>query len=329
MPAIFTRNAFSRNVILVSLGLGSLVFFAFSHPILGGSLLLLLVPLFLVTRPTVDTYIKQGNTHYALGHYQQAIAAYDLALQRHPQSALAYCNRGAAYAASGDINLAMESYNQALQLEPNFAQAYAERGILRSAVADHTGAIADCDHALQLNPQYVRAYYGRSAARAYQGDLAGAITDLLQQIQLQPTAAAYYNVGSLSYFLADYATAIAHLTEAIQLEPDFVSAYYSRGNAYYDMGDQEKAWGDFKQAMQLEANGKREQYPDDEHGLYARALAKYRLALRESVFAAIYLRDCLASLERAAQTCRKHQNTPLLQKVVTILQEIQQRRAAS
>ena len=324
-----------RNAIWLLLGLGTVLFVAFPHPIVGAILLLLLMALLLPgsifvdgsTKPgftaswfkpsravTATTHINEGNLRYAAGDYLAAIAAFNRAIQVEPNSAIAYCNRGAVRAVLGERERAIKDFNWAIHIDPGFAQGYAERGIIHADLGNLQNAIEDCDRAIQLQPQYVRAYFGRGAARSYQGDLAGAIADFTEQLNLQPTAATHYNIGVIHCFLNQHTAAIEALTQAINLDARFAAAYYKRGNAHYELGDVEAAQADFQQAALLESQSSVDLFPADEHGYFGRGLARQRLGNQE---------DAIADLQKAAQISQKHQNMAFHQKVMDALKEIQ------
>jgi len=73
-------------------------------------------------------HIQQGNDYSDKGNYDQAIAAYDKAIQRNPDYAEAYYGRGNAYEAKGDHDRAIADYDKAIQLNPDYAEAYYNRG---------------------------------------------------------------------------------------------------------------------------------------------------------------------------------------------------------
>jgi tetratricopeptide (TPR) repeat protein len=79
---------------------------------------------------TASSYLERGNTWYAKGEFERALADYSLAIAADPSLAAAYFNRGAVRQRKGDAEGALSDYNRALELNPRDAQAYFNRGLL-------------------------------------------------------------------------------------------------------------------------------------------------------------------------------------------------------
>ncbi|MBV8310618.1 MAG: tetratricopeptide repeat protein, partial [Planctomycetaceae bacterium] len=110
-----------------------------------------------------DTAFERGRTLLLQGDYDQAIASFDLALQRHgPRPGLCYINRGLAHRNKGDHDQAIDDMRQGLRLEPNnafFNEVLALTHFMRSqSVAqkgDYERTIADLRQAVELKPDVV------------------------------------------------------------------------------------------------------------------------------------------------------------------------------
>ena len=63
------------------------------------------------------------------GNYQEAIAAYDRAIELNPDLAEAYYVRGAAYNSLGDPNRALQDLDKTIELNREYAGAYYHRGL--------------------------------------------------------------------------------------------------------------------------------------------------------------------------------------------------------
>ena len=68
-----------------------------------------------------STYFDQGLTRVGNGKYEEAIAAFDRAIELRPDYADAYVNRGVARAYLGQYEEAVADFDQALQLQPQNA----------------------------------------------------------------------------------------------------------------------------------------------------------------------------------------------------------------
>ncbi len=74
-------------------------------------------------------YYNRGAAKVELGQSEEAIAAFDRAIELRPDDADAYVNRGSANAGLGQYEEAMADYAEAIRLEPDHATAYKNRGI--------------------------------------------------------------------------------------------------------------------------------------------------------------------------------------------------------
>ena len=199
------------------------------------------------------TYYNQGNNHYKLGDYEEAIRNFDQALLLNPKDAKAYVTRGnARYKIaqhSGDPDKqykgAIDDFNQALRLNPQEKEAYVRRGFVRDVIAqyskdpnkDYRAAIEDFNRALSLNPEVAEAteaYVKRGDVRYKLGQRSGdpdqqykeAIGDFDKALRLNPQEAeAYIKRGIVRLELAryssnankDYWGAVADLRKAAKL----------------------------------------------------------------------------------------------------------------
>lgn len=276
-----------------------------------------------------------GTLLYNCGNYVNAIDNYSLAIQYNPQDETAYLNRGMAKVVIGEYASAIEDLTQALQINPQIAQAYGERGIAYAMIGENENAIVDCSRAIELNSQYFRAYFGRGAAHSYMGNTQLAIEDYTHLARLQPDAYSYYYLGCQQYLNGNKAKAIKSLTKAIdyKYEGGFIESlgsdvaevlsgghkynpypsYYIRGNIFYELGDEEAAFEDYQEAIEIENKGITLVSSNDEHGFWGRGLAKYHQGNKEGA---------IEDLQKAAEVALKFKSTAFHQRVSDLLAQI-------
>jgi tetratricopeptide (TPR) repeat protein len=93
-----------------------------------------------------------------------------------------------------------------------------------------------------------------------------------QQASQGLTAVDWFNKASALWDrgkFTDPKKTIEYLNKAIKLQPDYADAYVSRGNAYYNLGQHQRAMGDFNKAVRLN--------PDNAMAYNNRGLAYYKL----------------------------------------------------
>jgi tetratricopeptide (TPR) repeat protein len=152
--------------------------------------------------------------------------------------------------------------------------------------------------------------YRQGAALSYRGNNRQALTHFSRLIQLSPDAVNYYNRGIIHYLAGYPQAAVADLDQSVLLDPTMAVSYYLRGNIRYEMGDRQGAFQDFRQGLSVEPSY---MDPDDEHGFYARGLAKSRLG--DVVGARL-------DLQTAAEISQRHNNTTFLRQVNTALSQL-------
>jgi len=160
------------------------------------------------------TYTRDGFNYLGLENHQEALAAFNQALQVNPNDALAYIGRGTARYKLGDKKDAITDFNQALKINSNLVLAYARRGAVRLDLGDKQGAITDFNQAFKV----VLAYAKRGAVRLDLGGKQGAMDDFNQAFKISPNIAEVYRArGSVRYLLGDKKGSIDDMKKAVNL----------------------------------------------------------------------------------------------------------------
>jgi tetratricopeptide (TPR) repeat protein len=103
-----------------------------------------------------DYDVRQGNYRLEDGQYEQAIAAFQQALERNPRHALAYLGLAVTFLRLDRFEESLASFHQAIKLDPANAVAYADRGILYDRAGNHADALRDYRQALELDPDLAK-----------------------------------------------------------------------------------------------------------------------------------------------------------------------------
>ncbi len=77
---------------------------------------------------TVEQYKEMGDTFREQGRYDDALRAYDMALQLNPNDAVAHNNAGLALAKLNKYGDALQAYDRALRIDRNYADVYLRHG---------------------------------------------------------------------------------------------------------------------------------------------------------------------------------------------------------
>lgn len=125
----------------------------------------------------IPVLLKEGLDHLHHGRFDEAIAAYDRALELDPEQAEARYRRGTARLRKGDLDRALSDFNEALAIDPRHADAYLHRGLVHAARGFHDLAVVDFNTSLDIQPHVLDALLNRGLSRFQLGDQAGASAD--------------------------------------------------------------------------------------------------------------------------------------------------------
>jgi tetratricopeptide (TPR) repeat protein len=202
---------------------------------------------------TANDWCQKGWTLQRSGSYNDAMVAYNNAIELDPRYAPSYNYRGMVYADLGNFKQAMEDYNKAIALDQKYSVAYSNRGTAYIKLGNFSQAINDFDRAIHLDPDFASAYVNRGGAHSELGNPRQAINDLNKGIELNPNyAAAYNNRGNVHRNLGNLKQALNDFDRAIDLDPGFAAAYYNRGALYgQQLNNFNKGQADIQQAARL------------------------------------------------------------------------------
>ena len=187
-----------------------------------------------------------------------AIVDLDKAIELDPETFDGYRCRAEAHRSAGDFDSALADARKAIELDPTSAFAHITLGNVLDGMGRTAEAIPEYDNAIATLAKeddkgaLANAYNQRSIARTRLGDDAGASADLDKAIELDPEyGPALANRAMNELFDGDCERAIADATKAIELEPGFPTAYGARALCLADAGDLDGALSDADRAIEL------------------------------------------------------------------------------
>lgn len=204
-----------------------------------------------------------GFAHYILGNYKTAIEYF-----RHYEGhggAIAQFYIGNAHVALNNYQEAVYAYESALELSPtpNHATIY-NLSWTYVQLNDADNAIAVFDNLLQHSFFRTRNEYARRARiYALLFDYDNAIVDINtaisweQNFQNSPTILAYlYTIrGEIIFLIYEWDRVEENFDTAIELDPTYAPAYFQRGILFYTMARREDALADFETYLELDPDG--------------------------------------------------------------------------
>ncbi len=97
--------------------------------------------------------VEEGNTWLASEHYEEALAAYEQAIEADPDDVLAHYYKGLALCHLGRDKEALIAYEKAITLNPTCALFYRNKGSVLRHLKRYEEALAAYEHAIALDPE--------------------------------------------------------------------------------------------------------------------------------------------------------------------------------
>ena len=188
-----------------------------------------LVPPFMPIFGTIPLYLgtiqagwlaKQGEKFFLENRYEEAINAYDKALQLQPSLAEVWNNRGVVLTKLQRYHEAIASYEQAIQLRSDYSDAWNNRGVALGKLKYYDAAVLSYDRAIQLKENYLDAWNNRGFALTQLKQYEEAITSYQKAEEINPDFYLIWYNKSRCYAMQEKAKlALDSLEQAIKLKP--------------------------------------------------------------------------------------------------------------
>ncbi|KAA6319506.1 hypothetical protein EZS27_030611, partial [termite gut metagenome] len=164
-----------------------------------------------------------------------------------PNNPVRYFVRAIDFYLVQDFSGCMEDLTQSVAADDTFFPAYFMRALVRCKQLEYQKAEEEAVSATSgiLLPDKKKEVTGNT-------DYEGVKNDLDKVISLAPDFVyAYYNRGNLSAMLKDYRAAIVAYDKAIELNKDFAEAYFNRGLTHIFLGNNKAGISDLSKAGEL------------------------------------------------------------------------------
>jgi tetratricopeptide (TPR) repeat protein len=204
---------------------------------------------------TAADYAKQGDACFFENRYEDAIAAYNQALQIQPDLADTWNNRGVVLTRMQKYPEAIASYEQATTIRPNYPDAWNNRGVVLLELQQYSDAIACYEQAIQAKPDYADAWNNRGVAFSKMQQYEQAVISYNHALQIKNDYTdAWNNRGVALSKLQKYEAAIDSYDQAAKLRPDFYRIWYNKARCYALQGKIDLAIENLKRAFNLNPN---------------------------------------------------------------------------
>ncbi len=203
----------------------------------------------------VDWFKKGYALRYSDKNNQEAMKAFDKAIEIDPDFARAYAGRAAIYNDWEQPQQALRESEQAIKLDPNLAWGFNTRGWAHIGLLNPQKAIEDLNKAIELDPNYASAYVHRSWAYFMLKKYHQSLDDANKATEIDPKySTAYFRRARALASLNKLQDAIKDYDKAINLDPTFSRSFLLRGYTFLKLGQTGQALEDFKKAASLGNN---------------------------------------------------------------------------
>ncbi|HEY4085291.1 MAG TPA: tetratricopeptide repeat protein [Bryobacteraceae bacterium] len=162
-----------------------------------------------------EFYMELGDALQRAGRPEESAAAYRVALEKNPGSALLLARLAEPLRALGKSQEALEAMLKSVQADPNQAEDWYNLGLLQSDLGDKKSAIESLHKSIILDPEFADSRNTLGAMLIETGQLPQAATELRGALQIRPALPGAH--ASLAYLAAnrgDYAEAVWHFERA-------------------------------------------------------------------------------------------------------------------
>lgn len=195
-------------------------------------------------------FINRGDQLLQSGRYDQAVAAYNEAIEGGHELARAYAGRGHANMSLRQFKQALEDFSMSLEYERN-PVVLASRCNAYRLLDDLSSALQDCREAIELAPENMDVRIAFAMLLLDKGDIDEARSEANAAHEINPNSAKpYYILAQIYSIEGNYEEAIKSLSECIEIDPDEPIYYWERGFLYYSLGKVEESKKDMRAVLE-------------------------------------------------------------------------------
>ncbi|PSB01143.1 serine/threonine-protein kinase [Merismopedia glauca] len=213
----------------------------------------LLLPRFLPSTEKATDFLQQGDRLIELQKYDEALTAFDRALQKQPDSIDAWNGKGTALLKLNKYDLAIAAFEKSTTIDPKSFAAWLHKGEALTAIKNYTEASQAFKEAWQIQPQSFEALnkYGLTLLLLDNHSEALDIYEKALKIKQDDPETWFYQGIALGK-LQRYSAALASFDKALQIKPDYGKALVGKGLALNGLNKYQQAIAFFNQAIEIQ-----------------------------------------------------------------------------
>ena len=170
---------------------------------------------------TASYWVAKGDDYSSNEFYDDAIKAYNKAIEIDPNATMAWYNKGINLKNLGKYNEAIECFNKTIELNPQYFSAYSSMGETLSYLGKKEEAITAYDEAIRINPNFSLAWNNKGSVLLDLGKNEEGLKCIDKALEIDPrNALAWFNKGATSGNLGRNEEALQYLNKALEINPN-------------------------------------------------------------------------------------------------------------
>ena len=232
----------------------------------------------------IDDWNDKGVIFDKLGRHDEALEAYDKALEIDPNDVVAWSNKGNALGSLGRTDEALKAFDKALEINPDNEYIWYNKGNDLGSLGRTDEALKAFDKALEINPNSAKAWYNKGNTLGKLGRHDEAIEAYDKALEINPDDVnIWYNKGLSLKKFGRYDEAIEACNKALEIKPNSADAWSNKGNTLSKLGRRDEAFEAYEKALEINPNDavtwNNKSIALEELGRYEEALEAYDKAL--------------------------------------------------
>jgi len=216
----------------------------------------------LIAPVSANSWVDYGYSRLDHGKYQDALDAFNKAIEIDPTDANAWRGKGLALVDLGRCQEALDALDKAVELNLDDIDTLAHRGDALDCVGRHQEAVAIaeevidmCDELIALNPNDFIAWHVKGWKLYSLEKYDEAIIAYSKALELDNTNPhSWCGKGDAFFVLGRYQEAVDAYENATKLNPNLAHFWLNKGKALDALGKYEEANEAYNKALELSAN---------------------------------------------------------------------------
>ncbi len=200
-----------------------------------------------------EAFNNKGSALDKLGRYEEAIAAYERAIEIKPDKHEAFYNKGNTLGNLGRYEEAIAAYERAIEIKPDSHEAFYNKGSALDDLGRYEEAIAAYERAIEIKPDKDEAWNGRGIALRRSGKVEEAIASYDRALEINPNDPDIWdNRGYALFFAGRYPEAMISYDRALEINPQHANALYNKSCVLAVSGEIDLAIASLEIAISIE-----------------------------------------------------------------------------